>query len=77
MRLRSPETLRALMHQSGLSTRELATAAQCHNSFIDHLLHGRRDSCASPLATKLAEAVDVPVSVLFAEEADKMVRSGN
>lgn len=77
MRLRSPETLQALMHQTGLSTRELARVAHCHNSFIDHLLHGRRDSCAAPLAAKLAEAVDVPVSVLFAPDADKMIGSAN
>lgn len=77
MRLRSPETLRALMHQSGLSTRELAAVANCHNSFIDHLLHGRRDSCAEPLAAKLAEAVDVPVGVLFAGDADKMIGTAN
>ena len=45
MRLRSAETLRALMRQQNLSLGALASAAQCSKSFVSHLLSGRRSSC--------------------------------
>lgn len=73
MRLRSAETLQALMHQANLSTRALAEAAQCHNSFVDHLLHGRRDGCESELAQRFAAAVHVPIEVLWAEDGEVIV----
>ncbi|WP_408668380.1 helix-turn-helix domain-containing protein [Jatrophihabitans sp.] len=66
MRLRSAETLRALMHQQNLSLGGLAAAAQCSKSFVSHLLSGRRNTCTSALADRIAEALDVPTRVLFA-----------
>jgi transcriptional regulator with XRE-family HTH domain len=65
MRLRSAETLRALMRQQGLSLSGLATAAQCSKSFISHLLSGRRNTCTNALAERIAEALDVPTRVIF------------
>jgi transcriptional regulator with XRE-family HTH domain len=65
MRLRSAETLRALMRQQNLSLSALASAAQCSKSFISHLLSGRRSTCTDDLASRIASALDVPVHVLF------------
>ena len=65
MRLRSAETLRALMRQQNLSLSALASAAQCSKSFISHLLAGRRSTCTDELAGRIASALDVPVHVLF------------
>ena len=65
MRLRSAETLRALMRQQNLSLSALASAAQCSKSFISHLLAGRRSTCTDELASRIASALDVPVHVLF------------
>jgi transcriptional regulator with XRE-family HTH domain len=65
MRLRSAETLRALMRQQNLSLGALASAAQCSKSFVSHLLSGRRSSCTDELASRIAWALDVPVHVLF------------
>jgi transcriptional regulator with XRE-family HTH domain len=65
MRLRSAETLRALMRQQNLSLGALASAAQCSKSFVSHLLSGRRNSCTDELASRIAWALDVPVHVLF------------
>jgi len=65
MRLRSAETLRALMRQQSLSLSALASAAQCSKSFISHLLAGRRSTCTEELAGRIASALDVPVHVLF------------
>jgi transcriptional regulator with XRE-family HTH domain len=65
MRLRSAETLRALMRQQNLSLSALASAAQCSKSFISHLLSGRRSTCTDELASRISSALDVPVHVLF------------
>lgn len=65
MKLRSPETLRALMEQDDFSLGRLARYAGCHKSFIAHLLAGRRKCCTTKLGLRIAEALDVPVSVLF------------
>lgn len=65
MRLKSADTLRALMEQDGFSLARLARYAGCSKGFISHLLSGRRTSCTPELGTKLAEALSVPVSVLF------------
>ncbi|BCK58328.1 hypothetical protein NWFMUON74_61000 [Nocardia wallacei] len=56
------------MHQSGLSTRELARRVGSHHSFIDHLLSGRKDTCAADRADKIASAIKAPTDVLFENE---------
>lgn len=65
MRLRSAETLRALMRQQNLSLSGLASAAQCSKSFISHLLSGRRNTCTDGLADRIAAALDVPTRVIL------------
>ena len=65
MRLRSPDTLRALMKQSNLSFRDLGDLANVHRSFISHLLAGRRSCCLPETANLIALALHVPTEVLF------------
>lgn len=65
MRLRSPATLRALMEQYGFSLGRLARYADCSKGFISHLLSGRRSSCTPELAARIAEALNVPLEVIF------------
>lgn len=65
MRLHSPMTLRALMTQRGRSYRWLARAAGCSCGFVSHLCSGRKKTCTPELATRIAEALDVPVELLF------------
>lgn len=69
--MRSTETLRALMHQAGLSTRGLALAAGVHHSFIDHLLSGRRETCGPTVTESIAGTLGAPPSVLFEPESDE------
>lgn len=78
MRLKSPELLRAFVGDplkdpsKTISGRRLAervinpeTGRPIHPSFIDHLLTGRRSSCTPQIAERIAEALGVPVVVLF------------
>lgn len=66
MRLASSDTLRALMKQKGFSHRRLARyCGLAGPGMIDHLVSGRRHSCTPKLAERIAEALDVPLSVLF------------
>ncbi|MFJ4284047.1 helix-turn-helix domain-containing protein [Paenarthrobacter nicotinovorans] len=67
MRLKSAETLRALMNQDHLSLGVLADFVGCSKGFISHLLAGRRTSCTPLLAERIARVLRVPVSVLFEE----------
>jgi transcriptional regulator with XRE-family HTH domain len=66
MTLTSTKTLRALMDQKQFSRRRLARYCGLAGSgMIDHLLAGRRTSCTPKLAERIAEALDVPLAVLF------------
>lgn len=65
MRLTSPDTLRALMAQRGYSLARLARYADCSKGFISHLLAGRKTTCTPALAQLIAEALDVPLEILF------------
>lgn len=66
MTLTSTKTLRALMDQKDFSRRRLARYCGLAGSgMIDHLLAGRRTSCSPKLAERIAEALDVPLAVLF------------
>lgn len=78
MRLASSDTLRALMAQKGFSHRRLARYCGLKGpGMIDHLVSGRRTSCTPKLAERIAEALDVPLSVLFVPSAPSVSRSGN
>lgn len=65
MRLRSPDTLRALMKQSDISFGQLAEYVGCSKGFISHLLAGRRRSCLPEKAERIAGVLHVPLEVLF------------
>lgn len=65
MQLNSTETLKALMSQRNYSHERLARYAGCSRGFISHLTAGRKPSCSADLAERIAEALDVPLAVLF------------
>lgn len=71
MRLISAERLRAFVGpepDKKMSQRKLARYSDTHPSFINHLTSGRRKSCEPRTAELIAEALDVPLSVLFVPE---------
>lgn len=66
MKLTSRDTLRALMAQKEFSRRRLARYCGLSGSgMVDHLLDGRKTSCTPLLAERIAEALDVPLALLF------------
>ena len=68
MRLTSAPRLRSFIGPEAdkkMSGRRLARYADVHPSFIDHLLSGRRRSCTPAVAQRIAEALQVPLEVLF------------
>lgn len=65
MRLTSAATLAALMKQRGMSMARLARYAGCTKGFVSHLLSGRKRSCTPVLAERIAEALEVPLALLF------------
>ncbi|MFI5426106.1 helix-turn-helix domain-containing protein [Aeromicrobium sp. UC242_57] len=67
MKLTSPDTLKALMDQKNFSYERMARYAGCSKSFISHLTSGRKASCSPLLAENIAEALEVPLSILFVE----------
>lgn len=66
MKLKSSDTLRALMNQDDFSLGRLARYSGCSKGFISHLLAGRRSSCTTELGERIAEALGVPIEILFA-----------
>lgn len=65
MRLQSSDTLKALMAQRGFSMQRLARYAGCSKSFVGHLASGHKTTCTPELAQRLAEALEVPLEILF------------
>lgn len=65
MRLTSAEMLVALMNRRGFSMGRLARYAGCSKSFISHLCAERKTTCRPQLASRIAEALEVPVELLF------------
>lgn len=65
MRLTSPDTLKALMAQRGFSLDRMARYAGCSKGMVSHLTSGRKNSCSAELATNIAEALEVPLTILF------------
>lgn len=82
MRLKSVDLLRAFVvtkedieaYRQGkpieqkMSQRHLAEKVNVHHSFINHLTAGRKKSCEPETAERIAEALGVPISVLFLPE---------
>lgn len=72
MRLVSKERLLSFVGpeaEKKMSQRKLARYAGVHSSFINHLTSGRRKSCEPRTAELIAEALEVPLEVLFVPEA--------
>lgn len=69
MRLQSPDTLRALMAQRNFSMERLARYSGCSKSFISHLTSGRKTTCTDGLGERIAEALEVPLEILFVPSA--------
>lgn len=68
MQLVSSQRLRSFVGpepDKKMSGRRLARYAEVHPSFVDHLLSGRRRSCTPKVAQRFAEALEVPLDVLF------------
>lgn len=71
MKLRSKDLLRAFVGDPRkdpsrkMSGRRLARYVGVHPSFVDHLLAGRSTSCKPATAELIAEALQVPLDVLF------------
>lgn len=78
MRLTSPATLRALMGQRGFSLDRMARYAGCSKGMVSHLTSGRKNSCSAELAENIAEALEVPLEILFVPSvATSTLQSGN
>lgn len=65
MRLQSGDTLKALMQQRGFSMARLGRYAGCSKTFIHGLCSGEKRSCTPQLGQRIAEALDVPLEILF------------
>lgn len=65
MTLISADTLLALMRQKDFTNARLARYAGCSRQFIWQLLRGEKKSMKPRTAENIAEALDVPLSVLF------------
>jgi transcriptional regulator with XRE-family HTH domain len=65
MRLRSSDTLRALMQQKGVSYQDMALAAGCSKGFVSHLAKERKTTCTPAVADRIARRLDVPLDLLF------------
>lgn len=71
MRLQSADLLRSLMEDErrNFSMARLARYSGCSKSFISHLLAGRKTTCTPELADRIAEALQVPTTLLFVPNA--------
>lgn len=67
MKLQSKDLLRSLMEDErrNFSMARLARYSGCSKSFISHLRSGRKTTCTPELAERIAEALQVPVELLF------------
>lgn len=71
MQLVSADRLRSFVGPEDgkkMSAVVLARYVDKHPSFINHLTSGRRTSCKPQTATRIAEALGVPLEILFAVE---------
>lgn len=68
MRVTSQATLRALMEQRNFSMARLGRYAGCSKSFIHQLSNGTKKTCTAQLGARIAEALEVPVEIIFVVE---------
>lgn len=80
MKLQSAETLRALMRQKDFTMARLGRSADCSRQFIWQLLNGEKSTMKPITAVRIAEALDVPLELLFmpsvASGSDRTVKQG-
>lgn len=76
MKLTSPDTLRALIKQRGFSYERLARYSGISKSFVSHLTSGRKVTCKPETAENIAEALDVPLAILFVESGSAVSGPG-
>lgn len=65
MQLSNREGLVDCMIEKKFSLDRLARYAGCSKGMVSHLTAGRRKTCSPVLAQNIAEALGVPLSVLF------------
>jgi transcriptional regulator with XRE-family HTH domain len=65
MRVRDPAALRAYLRLMGLSERALASRAGVGHATVNHLLSGRRSTCASSTAQAIEAVLACPEGVFF------------
>jgi transcriptional regulator with XRE-family HTH domain len=66
MRVRDPVALRAYLRLMGLSERGLAARAGVGHATVNHLLSGRRSTCAGSTARAIESVLACPEGVFFA-----------
>lgn len=65
MKLISVDTLNALMDQKDCTGARLARSCGKSEAFISQLRRGKKPSCKDDTARYIAEALDVPLTLLF------------
>lgn len=65
MRITHREMFRAAIGRAGISYRGLAERAGCSSTFINSLANGHKTGATPELAERIAEALEVPVELLF------------
>jgi predicted phosphoribosyltransferase len=60
-----------------MSGRRLARAIDRHPSYIDHLLQGRCRTAKPVTAQRIAEALEVPLEILFVPTNPRATRHGD
>lgn len=65
MQLSSPDMLAATIRRRGLSLADLARQCGCSKSMVGHLTTGHKTTCTPDLAERIADALDVPLELLF------------
>lgn len=69
MKLTSGKILRGLMDDRRVSNADVADAAGVGRTFISALVNGRRNSCKPRTAERIARYLQVPLEILFVEQA--------
>jgi len=69
MRITHPATLRALIRQRGFSYASLGATVGCSKQFIGFLAVGYKAGATRELAERIAEALDVPLDIIFTPTA--------
>jgi transcriptional regulator with XRE-family HTH domain len=65
VRIRDPNALRAYLRLLGLSERALASRAGVGHATVNHLLSGRRTTCARSTARAIEAVLACPEGVFF------------